>query len=292
MPDFNQLRSKSELESLYLGKVIVVVEDESDAEFFQRLIGPGHGEFIEFQVPHEKGTGCAAVKRSVEIQREKNKKVFGLLDGEASVSHNGYEKLMECVDPFFEVDDLDGVMFLAEHETENILINYADIVTYIENDVSLHGLGKRSASDIDDSIEEVVYRQYWAALCKYVSYEMHEAKLMSGVLANTFYADASACRSMKSIKNAVTAKNGDWRNFMVRFKKMLNGTESYLNKLGNEERKKARRRLTDGKIALAKIQSIFGLKPTWQGHLVKEIAASAYSTDFRKSLFGKTGIKT
>ncbi|NTZ91998.1 hypothetical protein [Agrobacterium tumefaciens] len=190
------------------------------------------------------------------------------------------------------MENLEGIMFLAEHEAENILINYADIVTYIENDVSLHGLGKRSASDIDDGIEEIVYPQYWAALCKYVSYERHKAKLMSGALANTFYADASSWRSMKSIKDAVTSKNGDWRDFMVRFKEMRNRTEGYLNQLGDEERKKARRRLADGKIALAKIQSVFGLKATWQGHLVKEVAASAYSTDFRKSLFDKTGIKT
>lgn len=55
MPDFNQLRSKSELESLYLGKVIIVVEDESDAKLFQRLIGPGRGSSLSSKCPMRKG---------------------------------------------------------------------------------------------------------------------------------------------------------------------------------------------------------------------------------------------
>lgn len=290
MPDFNQLRSKNELESLYLGKVIVVVEGESDAKLFERLIGPGKREFIEFQVPHEKGTGCIAVKHSVQTQREKNKRVYGLLDGEASVSHGGYDKFRECTDPFFELDDLDGVMFLADYEAENILINHADIVTYIENDVPLHGLGGRSAAEIDAKIEAVVERQFWAAMCKYVSYEMHKANLMDGALANTFFVDASLCRSMKSIKHGVIGKKGDWRAFMLRLKSLRGRTESYLQSLSPPAQKKARRRLADGKMALAKIQSIFGLKAAWQGHLVKEAASSSYSASFRDTLFQRTEI--
>lgn len=291
MPDFNQLRSKNELESLYLGKVIVVVEDDSDAELYQRLIGPGKGEFLEFQVPHEKGTGCGSVKHSVKTQREKNKQVYGLLDGEASVSHGGYEKFRQCTDPFFEVDGLDGVMFLAEHELENILINHADIETYIEHDVSLHGLGKRSPAEIDSKIEAVVERQFWAAMCKYVSYEMHTDKQMDGALGNPFYPDASRCHSMQLIKTAVTGKKGDWKVFKARLKMLRGGTETYLNSLGPAARKKARRRLADGKIALSKIQSVFGLKSTWQGHLVKEVVGGGYANDFRTHLFEKTGIK-
>ncbi|ANT54811.1 hypothetical protein [Mesorhizobium amorphae] len=291
MPDFNQLRSKNELESLYLGKVIVVVEDDSDAELYQRLIGPGKGEFLEFQVPHEKGTGCGAVKHSVKVQREKNKRVYGLLDGEVSVSHDGYDKFRECTDPIFEMHGLDGLMFLAEHEAENILINHADIETYIEHDVSLHGLGKRSPVEIETKVEAVVDRQFWAAMCKYVSYEMHKEKQMEGVLGNTFYADASLCRSMKLIKSGVIGQKGDWKTFKSRLKKLRGGTETYLQSLSPASRKKARRRLADGKMALAKIQSVFGLKPTWQGHLVKEVAASAYATDFRIHLFEKTQIK-
>lgn len=290
MPDFNQLRSKNELESLYLGKVIVVVEDDSDAELYQRLIGPGKGEFLEFQVPHEKGTGCGAVKNSVMTQREKNKRVYGLLDGEASVSHGGYAKFRECTHTFFEVDGLDGLMFLAEYEVENILINHADIETYIEHDVSLRALGKRSPAEIETKVEAVVERQFWAAMCKYVSYEMHTAKLMEGALGNPFHPDASLCRSMLLIKTQVTGKKGDWRVFKSRLKTLRGETESYLDGLGPAERKKARRRLTDGKVALSKLQSVFGLKSTWQGHLFKEVAAGVYATDFRTHLFEKTGI--
>lgn len=293
MPDFNKLRNKDELESLYLGKVIVVVEDESDAKLFARLIGPGQGEYIEFQVPHEKGTGSRAVKLSVQTQREKNKRVYGLMDGEASVSYKGgYDKLRECVEPFFEIEGLDGVMFLAEHEAENILINYADVAAYIENDATLGNLGKRSSAEINDQIEEVVERHLWAAMCKYVSYEMHGEKCMDGVLNNTFHNELSSCQLMKLVKSGVVAKGGAWPDFLVRFKLLRSGTEAYFLKLDDASRKKARRRLTDGKAALSKIQSMFNIKATWQGHLVKEVAASSYARIFRDSLFRRTEITT
>lgn len=216
------------------------------------------------------------------------------MDGEASVSHDGYDKFRECTDPMFELDGLDGLdglMFLAEHEAENILINHADIETYIEHDVSLHGLGKRSPAEIETKLEAVVERQFWAAMCKYVSYQMHQEKQMEGVLGNTLYADASLCRSMKLIKSGVTGNKGDWDIFKSRLKKLRGGTETYLQSLAPDARKKARRRLADGKIAVAKIQSVFGLKPSCQGHLVKEAVGSAYATDFRTHLFEKTEIK-
>lgn len=241
-------------------------------------------------MPHEKGTGCIAVKHSVQTQREKNKRVYGLLDGEASVSYDGYSKFKECTEPFFEVDGLDGIMFLAEHEAENILLNYADVVTYIENDATLPDLGKRSPIEIEAKIEEVVERHFWAAMCKYVSYEMHKANLIDGVLANTFHTESSLCRSMQSIKDNVTGKNGDWRIFMLRLKELRRGTESYLQSLSPAASKKARRRLTDGKKALDKIRSIYGLRPTWQGHLAKEVASSGYSATFRDRLFRRTEI--
>lgn len=291
MPDFNKLRNKDELESLYLGKVIIVVEDESDAKLFGRLVGPGQGEYIEFQVPHEKGTGSRAVKLSVQSQREKNTRVYGLMDGEASVScKGGYDKLRECGEPFFEIEGQEGVMFLAEHEAENILINYADVTTYIENDATLGNMGKRSSAEIDERIEEVVERHLWAAMCKYVSYEMHGAKCMDGVLSNTFHNDLSLCRLMKSVKSGVVDKGGDWPDFLVRLKLLRSGTEAYFQKLDAASRKKARRRLTDGKATLSKIQSMFGIRATWQGHLVKEVAASSYAKIFRDSLFKRTEI--
>ena len=293
MPNLSSVLDTRELSNLYTGKVIVFVEAESDANLFNRFIGPGYGEFIEFQVPGEKASGCEAVKGRVRQERNSNKRIYGLIDGEAAVGYGaGFDKLLKCDKPLFDLEDerLEGILFLAEHEAENILIIYADVCTYIAADETLAGLGKRNIEQITDGLAFIVERQFWAAICKYASYRLYSSREMSGILSNSFFEDTSAYVSMRSIKAKVKEKEGSWHRFLGEVKTLRASANEHMGTLDSRGQNKIRLRLADGKMVLNRLQNVFNVQPKWQGHLTKEVAESQYADDFRDELFQRTGI--
>lgn len=292
MANFADIADGDELENKYTDKVIVYVEAEGDAKLFDKLIGPGHGERIEFKVPPVGGTGSGPAKARVRMERPTNKKVFALIDGEASLdAEDGFDAFLTCDTPtFVSVDpNLEGVIFLGEHEAENILLRRADICSYIAADETLAGMGKRDRAEVAAAVKEIVERYVSSAVCKYTSVRLHSADGMDIVLdSGIFWDDRSRTSVLRDLKAKVAEANCAWADFRGELKVLLRKIVARLNGLREELRFDERARLADGKSALKKIRHIFKVQPTWEGHLVSELAKSPYANDFREDLFIRT----
>ncbi len=294
MANLSQISDPAELDNIYIGKVVVYVEAESDANLFGVLVGPGHAERIEFKIPPEGGTGCGPAIARVKSERATNKKVFGLIDGEAAASsHLGFEKMLECVEPTFVVDDpeLDGVLFLAEHEAENILLRHTDVCHYVVKDRTLAGMHTRSADEVRQLINRVVDRYFSSAVCKYTSARLHSARAISGILdSGMFFNDLSRTGFLKLLKAKVTAAGCSWEVFRSEFKSLLRLIKARFDTMEEVLKSAERKRLSDGKSVLAKIQNVYGVNKYWEGHLADELAKLPYATEFRENVFSRTGL--
>jgi hypothetical protein len=67
--------------------------------------------------------------------------------------------------------DLDGILFISEHELENRLLRHSRLSHYIAHDVPLKELGTGSEEHLECTILSLARRYFLAALFKYVSAE-------------------------------------------------------------------------------------------------------------------------
>lgn len=294
MANLSEISDTSELDNKYIGKVVVYVEAESDANLFELLIGPGHAERIEFKTTPEGGNGCGPTTARVKRERVTNPKVFGLIDGEAATSSNlGFEKMLACVEPTFVVNDtdLDGVIFLADHEAENILLRHADICHFIVTDTTLAGMKNRTADDVRAFINGIVERYFSSAVCKYTSARLHAADAISGILdSGMFFNDLSRSKFLKMLKDKVLASECSWEDFRAELDALRHLIKLRFDTMDDELKLEERKRLSDGKSALARIKHQYGVSKSWEGHLADKLAGLPYAQQFRESVFQRTGL--
>ncbi|URK89511.1 ATP-binding protein (plasmid) [Rhizobium sp. RCAM05350] len=294
MANLSQISDTAELDNKYIGKVVVYVEAESDANLFEVLVGPGHAERIEFKTTPEGGNGCGPTTARVKRERVTNRKVFGLIDGEAATSsHLGFEKMLSCVEPTFVVDDpeLEGVLFLADHEAENILLRHSDVCHFIVNDTPLAGMKSRTADEVRKYINGIVDRYFSSAICKYTSARLHSANAMAGILdSGMFFNDLSRSKFLKLLQAKVVAAGCSWEDFRTELDTLRGLIETRFATMEDELKEEERKRLSDGKSALARIKHQFGVSKSWEGHLANELAGLPYAAEFRESVFRRTGL--
>ncbi|HCL3251941.1 TPA: hypothetical protein N2A09_005774 [Pseudomonas aeruginosa] len=297
MANFADILDGDELDNKYAGKVIVYVEAEADANLFNKLIGPGWAELIEFKVPPVGGAGCGPAKARVKIERQTNSKVFALIDGEAAVEAvDGFDKLLDCSLPIFVTDDpeLEGVLFIGEHEVENILLRKGDLCNYIVADTTLSAMGRNNPADVRLVLERIVALYLLGALCKYASARLHSNGQMSGILdTKIFGSETSRLRPLifAKLKEQVEAAQGSWDEFRNELKDLIRKVSFKIKSLDAEHGYDERARLADGKAVLKKIKNKYGINSRWEGHLASEIAKLSYASEFRENLFSRTGIQ-
>lgn len=149
MPSLRTMPDVEELDNRYIDKCIIYVEGESDLTVWERIVGPNVADRVEFKVPQAVGSGYTLVCQRVARERQTNPRIFGLVDGEIAAVHDKIDKLIASVEPIFVLDDpaLDGILFLAEHEAENVLLRYSELPNYVLNDFSLAKGSTRTLKD-------------------------------------------------------------------------------------------------------------------------------------------------
>lgn len=291
MPALSSLRDTTALRHRYVRKVIVYVESDSDANLFRTIVGPGYTEHIEFEVPPEKGTGCGPAKACVEKYRRENPQIYALLDGEAAVPEaDGFENFVKSDATIFSLSDSSGVLYLADHEAENILLRHADIVTYIVDQTTLANLGKNRPEEVTEKLSSIMERQFLAALCKYASYLLHAGGKIAGVLSGTHANDASDAEIRELLKERVLKGSCDWQTFETELDKVRDHIVLHMEAMDDNGKTTTKWRLADGKIALKRVQHTYGINATWEVPLAKEVAQSEYARQFREDLFRFTNI--
>lgn len=292
MPDLSLLRDTTALRHRYVRKVIVYVESDSDVNLFRTIVGPGYNEHIQFETPPEKGKGCGPAKACAEKYRKDNPQIYALLDGEAAVPEaDGFEQFVKSDAAIFSLGKPDGVLYLADHEAENILLRQTDIVTYIVDQTTLAELGKKKPEEVNEKLSLIVERQFLGALCKYASYLLHADGKIAGVLSGTHAKDASDAEIKKLLEERVLKGSCDWQTFESELDKVREHVVLHMETMDENGKTTTRWRLADGKIALKQVQHTYGINATWEVPLAKEVAQSEYARQFREDLFRLTNIQ-
>ncbi|TIM30560.1 MAG: hypothetical protein E5Y63_11485 [Mesorhizobium sp.] len=291
MPDLSALKDTTALRHRYVRKVIVYVESDSDANLFRTIVGPGYNEHIQFETPPEKGKGCGPAKAYVVKYRKDNPQVYALLDGEAAVPEtDGFEHFVKSNAAIFSLDEPEGVLYLADHEAENILLRQTNIVAYIVDQETLAELGKKKPAEIAQKVSSIVERQFMGALCKYASYLLHAKGKISGVLGGTHAAERSDAEILQLLEDRVLKGNCDWPTFKAELDKVQEHVVVHMETMDASGKTTTKWRLADGKIALKHMQHAYRISPTWEVPLAKEVAQSDYAKQFREDLFRFTKI--
>lgn len=291
MPDLASLRDSTALRHRYVQKVIVYVEADSDVNLFRTIIGPGYDEYIQFETPPEKGTGCGPAKACAEKYRKGNPRVYALLDGEAAVPEDdGFEQFVKSDAAIFSLGGQDGVLYLADHEAENILLRQADIVAYIVDQTTLAELGKNKSEEVIETVTSIVERQFLGALYKYASCLLHACGKISGVLSGTHAADAPDVELLNLLKERVLKGECDWQTFEDELKNVRDFIILHMQTMDEEGIKATKWRLADGKIALGRVRNTYHINQTWEVPLARVVAQSAYAGRFKEDLFRLTNI--
>lgn len=291
MPKLSQVGSPEALDNRYVDKTIVYVEAESDAKAFARIIGLDLTERLEFKTPVVTGGGFMSVRDQVKALRPQNPKVFGLVDGEAAASAGGLSRLLTCTNTLFPCPgnpEYEGVLFLAEHELENILIRHGRICEHIAKEVNLADLGNVSSQEIQSTVTKLGARFFASAILKYAAVNLrHSGQLYDPVEAGRYQGSESSSAIFRALKVKVEAKGLDWLVFVEQVYTVLGDLRAHFksNGLTQADRQLQFLRLADGKGLMTRLKKDF--KSTggrWDGHLLAAVVASKYAPLFRDEL--------
>ncbi|NGP16524.1 hypothetical protein [Devosia aurantiaca] len=291
MPSLGQIGDTTALKHAYIRKVVVYVESQSDVKLFRTIVGTGFQQYIDFEVPPDGGTGCGPVRAAVEKYRPKNPQVFALLDGEASVDQeDGFARFVGTDAAIFSLPQSEGVLYLADHEAENILFRQSDIVAYIADQTRLEELGMRDPVEILDTISAIVDRQFEGALCKYASYLLKAKKKMDGVLSATHKNKLADDELLELLIKRVEKQNCDWETFKAELDQVRSHIVLHIESLGEDGELTTVWRLADGKLAFDTMRDAYSIPPTCEAPLARKIADTEYAERFRLDLFRLTDI--
>lgn len=290
MADISEINDIDELENRWLDKVIVYVEAEADSHVYTKLVGPNLADRLEFKPPPE-STGYLAVMTRVADERQRNTKVFGLLDGEASATCGGLDRLVASEGVLFDVPEnpgTTGLFFLHVHELENLLILYGDLFEHVCRDVRLTDIGKRSPEDVQDLLGKATRRFFSSALAKYAGGEVRA----SGSEVNLI--DAGQFLDMKQTTTSILRKfrayidgaGGSWTDYTDIARRVLKDLAERFDAEGLEEdgRRLHFVRLADGKGLLQSLKSQYKPSTTWDGSLIENLLKNDYAGQFRQAL--------
>lgn len=295
MPKLSQVGGSEALDNRYVDKTIVYVEAEADAKAFARIIGLDFTERLEFKTPVESGGGFMSVRDQVRDLRDKNPKVFGLVDGEAAASAGGLNRLLTCGDALFLCPDspeFEGVLFLAEHELENILIRHGQVCEHIAKEVNLADLGKVTPQQIKATVTKLGARFFASAILKYAAVDLRTTgQLYDPVDAARYQGPESGSAIFRALKVKVEAKGLDWSVFVAQVYTVLGDLRAHFkaNNLDVSDRQHQFLRLADGKGLMKRLKTDFkSTAGRWDGHLLATVVASDYAPQFRDELLTLT----
>lgn len=273
------------LEHKYLGKFIFYVEGHTDAGFFRHCVAMGNDQHLEFKsLPEIKGSSAAIARARLE-RNSNNPLVFALVDGEMAAERpGGFQRFLECDETVFQLDDeeYEGVVFLAQHEMENIVLQHADLCEHILNDASFATLGSRERATVENTIAMILERQFDGALCKYAMVHLVHRNNKGEVIGKVYWGDETVDEG--HLQGRVTAAKFVWEEFTAERSVVRSAVEKRLEGLTEAARTYHRNRIADGKTALAYIEHTFGIAKNWHGHLIKQMSDTPYFSQLRDEI--------
>jgi hypothetical protein len=295
MPRLSAFRDNDELDNAIADKTIVYVEGPDDVSFFNNLAGPDVRDRLEFKTP-EAGTGYHEVKKRVGELRPVNPKVHGLLDGEAAVALGLFNAFIDNSEVIFRGDEglIDGLMFLAEYELENLLLCHTGLARFIANDVVVAELGTRNQGEVQRTIDTLTLRYVLFSVIKFTMIALHsEARPCKGIgkIGGQFITKEVGCAHL--MRNDVQSEIGpqvEWSEFLAAMHGVVHAIRAHHRGLGFDDAAKRRDalRIADGKLLMKHVKKRYSGSGKWDGHLHGELAQSDYSDRFRDALLEAT----
>lgn len=290
MPSLASLGDGNAVANFYSDRIIFMVEGAGDLNAYERIVGPGFDADLVFKVaPTPKGAGgCQAVRDRVAEERQKNDKVFGLLDGEAAAVLNATQTLYESEEILFQIAGRSDLIFLNVHELENLYFEHADVCSAIAHHKPVAQLSFTPAN-VMASLDDNLDRFMAAAYCKYASAYFY-ARNEIGTLINTKIFAHDSAREIIKILKAFVESDGKitWTEFRDKARS-LQGAGSKLVETRSYDTAQARKwklRIGDGKELLRKLRKLHGnIGDAVEGHLLKELCESQYPAEFKARLF-------
>lgn len=295
MPRLGAFRDNDELDNAAADKTIVYVEGPDDVSFFYNLAGPDVRDRLEFKTP-ESGTGYHEVKKRVAELRPANGKVHGLLDGEAAVALGHIEAFLKADEAICRVDEetLEGLVFLAEHELENLMICHTRLARFIVNDVVVGEIGVRNEGEVQDAIDTLALRYFLFSIIKFTMIAFHSDQQPCkgiGKIGGQFISrNVGSARLMADDVRPEISPQVDWGDFLAAMHGLVRTIHERHDELALDEaaRRRDRLRIADGKMLLKHIKKRYAGTGKWDGHLHDQLAQSEYSQKFRDALLVAT----
>lgn len=300
MPRLSEVGDTAAVANQYADKVIVYVEGEDDVTIFYAISGQDIREYLEFRTPQVAGSGVRQVIEQVSVERTNNPRIYGLLDGEAAALLGEVDALLRCPGILFQIDnnDLRGLIFLAQHEVENLMLMHGDLCELILKDVKVGEFGAQSREDIEAEITQVGRRFFQAALIKYASMSLHHRAKAEGaevgckvIDSARFLAKSEASEVIDRIKESLADEGliswDEIKNELCRTYRIL-GEWFRAEQLDRQRRERERLRLTDGKSVIECLKRARSPQGKWGGHLLHAMTRSEYGALFRAQLLEVT----
>ena len=297
MPSLRSIGDSAELDNRYIDKCVVYVEGDDDEGLWRFIVGVDVGDRIEFKVPLTLGSGHEVVYDRVRIERPRNPKIYGLLDGEAAASFGQVGRLINATDAeiVFELDtpELEGILFLVDHEIENVILRHSNLTGYIQNHVTkIKSLGSRNVTEIDDQLLSLARRFFIAALFKYASAHLKATGAGCGVLnVDRFRAPGSVLAVVRAMKQLVQAEGAvNPSAFMREVFAIARLLRSRVQTETMSAQKKGEHifRLAEGKGFQACVHRNFKLQHTCDAHLAERLKTSPYAAKFKEAILAAT----
>jgi len=278
------------LENAYLGRVVLYVEAEADAEVFRRILGPDMADRFEVQIP-PKATGWETVKNRVAYERHGNQKIFGLLDGEAAAAITGWDPLVCCDDQLFTCDDHQGLIFLAGHEIENLLMLHGGFCEVVADDVRLLDINLRTPLDIRTLLVRKAQRFFISAVIKYAVLTMqNQGRAISLPTLGRFKSKETTVSVIRAMRAEIEAQGVPWADVSAEIHAVIDRLRVKFNAEAASSTAKSDHliRLADGKGLIDGVRAEVNTNARWEGHLARNLTRPAYADQFRELIIDAT----
>lgn len=289
MPKLSEIGNSDAVDSVYATRAIVYVEAEVDSDVFARIVGMSGAQIVDFKAPLSGGSGYIAVCAQVDHERRSgNKRVFGLIDGEAAASLGSLRELIAASAAIFPLSNHDSIFCLADHELENLMLLYGDVCGFLVKDVVLTKLSSRDAIEVEKTLRELTRRFFFAAVLKYAALHLrYEGKHYRPVNVGRFQDKTATTKSIRiALKKEIVDSGMDWDVFRRQVLEIICTLRRRFHdeNLSAEKRSFHLLRLADGKGLMYRLRSEYNASRRMDGHLVDKLVSSNYAGVLREEI--------
>lgn len=283
------------LANRFLDRIILLVEGPGDVNGFRHLAGPDMLVDFEIKLPLEGQGGCGAVQQRVRKERDENdnKKVFGLLDGEAAAGLGAVAELLTCEEAMFQTGraDHEGLIFLSGHEFENLFFAHVDVCAVLASHCKLSRLDDGLSAKLSSNLIELTTRFFGAAMFKYTSLDAAYGNLGVKILDTWFFGTEPDRKAiLQKAKSEVIQLGGDWPTFVAQLFAITRVLRTHVSTLPKDPATRRARllRLADGKALLTHLRKVVSVGDQIEGHLLRDLIAAPYAEAFRSEVRRRT----